>query len=1024
MMLNSLSHGDLLKLGNLLGYPINVNGVCNGFSAMLNQAWLAGDEKTFYARLELIESYNNDFDKLVKDIENARNLVKKGPLTNLDEETRKKTIQLLEIPAFYEGILLHLLSRLHTEIFNKFIHAADVESISPFTRPILLNENDDATVVFQKSYAFNRRELNDYLKDLETQFENTDVIAPINFYSSNHSVSAKYNKDTKQWNFVDTNALKNYSQVNRSYSRAEMVDNLFKAYNFGAYSANVLFTTTVIAKKSESTELKGKFEKLAQRYPITPQLVYKCDYQNKNLLFIACQNNEVKAVDALLKLNDIRVNQEDQVGITPLCVACQNGHLQIVQKLLNQKDIQVNGHVLASPLTAASKHGHYKVVRELLKHPSIKVDPFILRSACANGHLEVVQELLKYPGIELDKDLLIMAGKNGHIKIVRELLKQPEIQVNYDGGYVLRDACRDGNLPYVQELLKHKKIEVNAGHFAAAFGNLKVSKALMDFKLQNLHSENRFEATADQEFNDIITAKHQKIQEFNQEVIRLANTAPEKLVDFLLEKSPNNVFNFYMLEKEGFTAIVENNYLKEVYEQVRASSKVSQEERISILKILSSNAEPKQLEKFNQDVINIVNSTPEQLVDFLLQKSENGVPNFYKLEQNALNSIVFNRHFPEFSRQISASTTIRADERKSLQTILSSTALKADNCAETLWSNHAAQPLVNVELHKIAIDLKFLVNRYTRTREISWWKGTPNDAREHQISQLDEVRKELDALVGSEPPTDRQHRLSVLLKSIEIINNIDEQISKERNLYESSLQKEVRKFRESLKEMCKADNFDFKPGTENKDRLMAELDEQIDDKAVRDILAGLPAHNHTKDTIHLFAQLNDQEADIVANYLQLGFHPFTAAVDKTTLLSETIPEAIKISNEQASTMLNIRLWGTNVNKLENPILKDLLVEASEVHTIMEANKGDGHTEDEISRMVLMAQSLAMAKRENFRELARLPEITKKALSDFETRLHQVEITPRDTRRKTQAFKDKFRGEMGPEETTTASQKNP
>jgi effector protein SdcA len=461
-------------------------------------------------------------------------------------------------------------------------------------------------------------------------------------------------------------------------------------------------------------------------------------------------------------------------------------------------------------------------------------------------------------------------------------------------------------------------------------------------------------------------------------------------------------------------------------------------------------AEHQQIQKFNQDVIKLVNQTPEKLVDFLGKRSPSGVPEFYKLEKNGLNTIVYSRHFTEFCRQIASSTQLNEQERKALVDILSvKSSLEVDNCAQTLWGNHAAEPLNVDHLTKIINDITQSIDSYHSKRDVSWWKGKPNAARERQIAELEEIRSELIETALDESNFDTERRVADLTKFIGILDKIDGEIAKEWNLFGSSLREEVRGFRAQLKEMFKADNFDFKPGNSTREKLIAELDEQIEDKSVRNILANLPSHCYTRDTMQLFAQLNEKEAVTVARYLQLGFHPFTAPVDKELLLTKIIPENFKHSNEQVLTMLkgtipedtfttlnketgninpefftaeNIRTWGVNIKVLENNSFKDLLIEISAINEIIEANKGDAYTPEQHSRMVELAQRLETTKRENFSELAQLPDATKETLNDFETRLREVNIEHKDARRKTQHFRDEIHGKTDLEKMITPQKK--
>jgi ankyrin repeat protein len=467
-----LTHDDLIKLGQLLGYPLSFDGLCQGFSAMLIQAWLGKNEKTFFGRLKLIESYRKNFNKLKVDIGNARDLVKSGAIKNLDAVIREKKMQLLEIPALFEGIELYLNPDKHSQLFNQATNQTEVEFIAPFTVPSSFKKKDEIAKVFDKSYAFNKNTLLEHLTDLETQFRRTNVIAPVFFASIDHCVCVKYDKQRNHWIFVDTNEFVYYPHIPSYFSivtKERLVHKLFDAFDRGTKTCpNRIFTTTIVAKQSESSALKSAFAKMEQRYPVTQKLVGKRDVQGLNLLSIACINNEVKVVEAFLLLNNIRVNQADKYGWTPLISACQHGHLKIVQALLTHPDIKVN---------QATKNG---------------TTP--LFEACGNGNVKVVQELLARPEILVNKKKkngatpIGMACNRGHINIVKELLKHPQLKINLAEENPLFDACNYGDSELVEELLKHKKVKVNQAdlngatplHHACMYGRSKIVELIVN----------------------------------------------------------------------------------------------------------------------------------------------------------------------------------------------------------------------------------------------------------------------------------------------------------------------------------------------------------------------------------------------------------------------------------------------------------------------------------------------------------------------------------------------------------------
>lgn len=126
-----LTHTTLLTLAGILGYEeISKDGVCYGFSTMLVTAFLIEKEAEFFARLQLIESYHDELRWLKDDIYSVRKKIKQKRARNEKEK------RLLEIPAFFEGILLSQRPSKHRALFNdRYVNHNDIQSIYPLTAP-------------------------------------------------------------------------------------------------------------------------------------------------------------------------------------------------------------------------------------------------------------------------------------------------------------------------------------------------------------------------------------------------------------------------------------------------------------------------------------------------------------------------------------------------------------------------------------------------------------------------------------------------------------------------------------------------------------------------------------------------------------------------------------------------------------------------------------------------------------------------------------------------------------------------
>ncbi|MFO9164953.1 protein SdcA [Legionella pneumophila serogroup 1] len=243
---------------------------------------------------------------------------------------------------------------------------------------------------------------------------------------------------------------------------------------------------------------------------------------------------------------------------------------------------------------------------------------------------------------------------------------------------------------------------------------------------------------------------------------------------------------------------------------------------------------------------------------------------------------------------------------------------------------------------------------YDEKRQQQWYKGSRNEAREAQCAELKKVAEEINTLLDN-PSLSKGEVLNTLLKSIETLDKIDDEISSEFNLFQSTLQKEVRLFREQLKDICQLDNYAFK-STKLGEIISLEMEEQfqkIKDPTVQQIVRDLPSHCHNDEAIEFFKTLNPEEAAKVASYLSLEYREINKSTDKDKLLNEDIPNLFKEVNMQLLSKLkedsvlgegvyeklaqladkippehftrnNIRKWSANPEKLEESNLGELL----------------------------------------------------------------------------------------------------
>ena len=388
----NLTHKDLINLGKQLGYLSMPGGLCKGFSGMLMQAILAGEEGQFWKRVKLIEKYQSDFSLLIKKIDQVK------LKTIAKQELNKEDIELVEILAFYDGMELYLLPENHQDVFNnRYVPQNKLKDIYALTHPVKL-EHDNLTILLNNVYAFNNTDLMNYINELEIAVSNHPNL-PILIGSSRHSVLLKYNAQNseKPWMYVDTNEFEAYPESANYYrelNTQELVDALFNSLSRNL--KHIVFCSTLATHNTHRFDEENALDKLKKQYKISPEQAIMYDRSGVGLLFFACQEGHIEAIRLLLGQEGIEVNKATKDGLTPLHTACDNGHVEVIKLLLAHKGIEANKATKNgyTPLHIACQQRHVEVIK-LLVQEGIKNGTLILHQAKKNpAFLKAILESL------------------------------------------------------------------------------------------------------------------------------------------------------------------------------------------------------------------------------------------------------------------------------------------------------------------------------------------------------------------------------------------------------------------------------------------------------------------------------------------------------------------------------------------------------------------------------------------------------------------------------------------------------
>ncbi|VEB38670.1 SidC protein [Legionella sainthelensi] len=121
--------------------------------------------------------------------------------------------------------------------------------------------------------------------------------------------------------------------------------------------------------------------------------------------------------------------------------------------------------------------------------------------------------------------------------------------------------------------------------------------------------------------NDIVVNGHNFIEKFKLDVLQVLDKEPEKLVDFLIAKSPSNVPNYSMLSLDSQNVIAFSKHWPMIEKQIKASENILQPEKNYLTRLLS----PENVAKENRLVITWEKHSKKSLVDIELGKIAKGL---------------------------------------------------------------------------------------------------------------------------------------------------------------------------------------------------------------------------------------------------------------------------------------------------------------------------------------------------------------------------------------------------------------
>lgn len=217
----SLSHGSILKTGALLGYSLNVEGCCCGFTLKWLSACLIGEENRFNQRINTILHDEH----LVTNINRIKDKVRLGEESQADKDY-------LEILEFYEGMLLFQSPASYSELYGETLSQLDFELTSPFASSDKIFDLGGLVLVHSDCGMYTKEGVENYLNQLEQMIDSIhyDSVDPMGFYlgSTGHAIGLTYNKTNYQWSLKNTNDESSFLDQT-IYTRQEIAEKIFQS---------------------------------------------------------------------------------------------------------------------------------------------------------------------------------------------------------------------------------------------------------------------------------------------------------------------------------------------------------------------------------------------------------------------------------------------------------------------------------------------------------------------------------------------------------------------------------------------------------------------------------------------------------------------------------------------------------------------------------------------------------------------------------------------------------------------------
>src|SRR3990167_1429518 len=353
------NQGLLIELMRKLGYEVSNKGICYGIANMGMQAILADDIDTFVKRSDLlyqIKEANLPIYSLVKYTKTRT--AKQQNLTELDK-------LILDIPAFFDGILIYQLTNVPSELHSDQLKIAYQDTLNSLPLASSLCFDKDKIVqsgVITGVYDIESlkkyfNSLNDLIKKNKINYSFAFIIC-----DQSHAIAVGYEPSSDLFFLIDGNDFPGRYYLNGH----DMAYAIFNAFDGNDY---IVLVTSIFVKKSNEKKFKLIFNEWKDNESniFNPNNIKLTD-DNSGIswLFMAAHEGQFDTVKWLLE-NGADPNQPDAVGFTPLYAAIDHNHADIVKLLLayNASPFKTTNKFIPSYFDLADSLQHYSCIKEL-----------------------------------------------------------------------------------------------------------------------------------------------------------------------------------------------------------------------------------------------------------------------------------------------------------------------------------------------------------------------------------------------------------------------------------------------------------------------------------------------------------------------------------------------------------------------------------------------------------------------------------------------------------------------------------